>query len=36
MEPLEILDNYTKILEHRSKAYSVRNSEKIQPKEDLD
>ena len=26
MEPLEILDNYTKVLEHRSQAYSTRNS----------
>ena len=26
MEPLEILDNYTKVLEHRSQAYNTRNS----------
>lgn len=28
-EPLEILDNYTKIMEHRSTAYSNRNSLQI-------
>lgn len=36
MEQMEILDNYTKVMEHRSKAYSIRGSQQLEKPPEVD